>query len=568
MYIDIVPNRNSRPAILLRESIRQGSKIVKRTLANLSSLTLEQAHSIRDVLKGNPLCQPDDLFEIVRSRTHGAVRAVEETMRKLRLSGLLDRGDSRERDLVMGMIAARLLDPQSKLATTRSWDHSTLGEAFGVSGADEDELYAAMDWLLERQPAIERRLAKRHMKDGARVLYDLSSSYFEGESCPLAARGYSRDGKKGKLQVNYGLLTDARGCPVAISVFKGNTSDPLTLLPQVEKLRNDFKLDSVVLVGDRGMISQKQIDDLSERSGVDWITALKSGAIRKLIDNGQIQLDFFDEHNLFECAHPDFPGERLIVCRNPALARLRTEKRNSLLAATERELEKVQRMVAGGRLKDPDKIGVRVGKVINKHKMAKHFVLGIEEGAFHFQRDDNKITEETALDGLYVIRTSLEKEQVGAAEAVGYYKDLSRVEEAFRTLKSNDLEIRPIRHRTEDRVRAHLFLCVLAYYVKWYMTEAWRPLLFADDHLHERDNRNPVAPATRSDSALKKASDKCLDDGMPVHSFRTLMSDLATIVRNVCRRKDVIGDDATFVLDTKPTPLQEKAFRLLKEIQL
>lgn len=568
MYIDIVPNRNSRPAILLRESVREGKRIVKRTLANLSALSREQAEAIRAVLKGEPLAPVDALFDIVRSRTHGAVQAVGVAMQRLHLGPLLDAKPSRERDLVQAMIAARVLDPQSKLATSRSWNHSTLGEWFGVGDADENELYAALDWLRARQEAIERRLARRHLSEGGRVLYDLSSSYFEGSRCPLGQRGYSRDGKKGKLQVNYGLLTDDRGCPVAISVFSGNTADPQTLLQQVDTLQGRFALESVVVVGDRGMISQKQIEVLNERSGVDWITALKNGAIRKLVEAGAIQMDLFDERNLFEFTDPAYPGERLIVCRNPALATLRCEKRRSLLAATTRELETVQRMVANGRLKDADKIGVRVGKVINKYKMAKHFDLTIEEGRFDFCILEDQVTEEAALDGLYVLRTALPQEQVSTDDTVRHYKSLSQVEAAFRSLKSDDLKIRPIYHHTEDRVRAHLFLCMLAYYVKWHMMEAWRPLLFADAHREHRATADPVAPATRSDAALEKIATKALTDGTPAHSFRTLLNELGTLVRNTCRRRNPNPNEPTFELDTQPNAKQRVALERIQAIRL
>ena len=568
MYIDIVPNRKSRPAILLRESVREGKRIVKRTLANLSSLSLAQAEAIREILKGKAMHPIDELFEIVRSRSHGAVKAVTTAMVRLRIAGLLERKPSRERSLVAAMIAARVLDPQSKLATTRSWGHSTLGEHFGVEDADEHALYAAMDWLLARQEGIEKRLAKRHLSDGARVLYDLSSSYFEGERCPLAKRGHSRDGKQGKLQVNYGLLTDVRGCPVAISVFEGNTADPETLLEQVEKLQQDFALASVTLVGDRGMISQKQIDTLDERSGIDWITALKTGAIRKLVDAGAIQLDLFDERNLYEFTHEDFPGERLVVCRNPQLAELRAHKRRELLAATTKELETVVRMVANGRLKRADKIGVRAGKVINKYKVAKHFVLDIDEGRFAFRIDEDKVAAEAMLDGLYVIRTSLPRETVSTEDAVRHYKDLSRVEAAFRSLKSADLQIRPIRHYAEDRVRAHLLLCMLAYYVKWHMGEAWRELLFADEDLQRRAVRDPVAPATRSDAALAKTAAKTLADDTPAHSFRTLLNELATIVRNTCRRQGADGTHVTFEIDTTENAKQRHALDLISAIRL
>lgn len=568
MYVDIVPNRNSRPAILLRESVREGKRIIKRTIANLSALSLQQAEAIRAVLKGEALAPADGPFEILRSRPHGAVKAITAAMSRLRLSTLLDRKPSHERDLVLAMVAARVLEPQSKLATSRSWGHSTLGESFGVAGADENELYAALDWLIERQDGIEQRLAKRHLDDGARVLYDLSSSYFEGECCPLAQRGYSRDGKKGTLQVNYGLLTDARGCPVSLSVFAGNTSDPQTLLPQIEKLQKDFALESVILVGDRGMISQKQIATLNETSGVEWISALKSGAIRKLVDAGCIQMDLFDERNLFELAHEDYPEERLIVCRNPQLAELRTDKRRALLDATVAELETVKRMVTNGRLKDAEKIGVRVGRVINKYKVAKHFVLEIATGHFSFRIDEDKVTAEAALDGLYVVRTSVPNEQASSAETVRHYKGLSEVERAFRSLKSDDLQIRPIHHHSENRVRAHLFLCMLAYYVKWHMSEAWRGLMFADEDQERLAERDPVAPAIRSDAALEKAASKLLADGSPAHSFRTLLNELATIVRNTCRRTNADPDEGTFVIDTTPNAKQRHALGLIDAIRL
>jgi hypothetical protein len=568
MYIDIVPNRNSPPAILLRESIREGRKIIKRTIANLSSLSIAQAEAIRTVLKGQPVAAVNEIFEIIDSRSHGAVSAIDLAMGRLRISALLGREACRERDLVLAMIAARVLDPQSKLATTRCWDHSTLGALFGVSDADENELYAALDWLRERQPAIEQRLAKRHLQEGGRVLYDLSSSYFEGESCPLAARGYSRDEKKGKLQVNYGLLTDARGCPVAISVFAGNTTDPQTLMGQVEKLQGDFNLQSVILVGDRGMISQTQIDALRERDGVAWITALKSGAIRQLVESGTIQMDLFDERNLCECAHDDFPDERLIACRNPQLAKLRAAKRRELLAATVEELQTVQRMVANGHLKDADKIGVRVGRVINKYKMAKHLVLDISEAQFAFHINEETVAAEAALDGLYVIRTPLPAPQVSREDAVRHYKGLSHVEAAFRALKSDDLQIRPIYHHTEERVRAHLFLCMLAYYVKWHMSEAWRGLLFADEDQDRLAQRDPVAPATRSEAALEKVASKRLADGSPAHSFSTLLKELETIIRNTCRRKNAGVGENTFTIDTTPNTKQRAAIDLIKAIQL
>lgn len=566
MYIDIVPNRQSPPAILLRESIRQGGKIVKRTLANLSNLSIDQAQAIRRILKGEKLIQPEEHFTILRSRPRGHAEAVLLTIRRLGLDKLIFSRRCKERDLVIAMIASRILCPQSKLALTRDLENTTLGESLGVEGADEDGLYAAMDWLYKRQDEIEKRLAARHLPEGGQVLYDLSSSYFEGRKCPLAARGYNRDKKKGKLQVNYGLLTDDRGCPVSISVFPGNTSDPKTLVPQVEKLQKDFSLKSVVLVGDRGMITQKQIDDIKELEGMEWITALKTGAIRKLMNAKAIQLTLFDERNLFQFTHPDFPGELLVACRNPELAYRRKHKRAALLKATTEALEKIQGMIERGYLKDADKIGVRVGRVINKYKMAKHFKLEITKKKFSFEIDEEKINEEAALDGIYVIRTSLE--ELSAADAVRHYKSLSQVERAFRSIKTMDLEVRPINHHLEKRVRAHLFLCMLAYYVKWHMMEAWRPLLFADEDQQAKQTRDPVAPAQRSAQAEEKVQSKRLPDGSIAHSFQSLLRNLATIVRNTCLSRDAEAGTSSFTIDTQLTQKQQEAFRLLKEIKV
>jgi len=489
------------------------------------------------------------------------------TIRKLGLDKLIASRRCKERDLVIAMIASRILGPESKLALSQSWENNTLGELLGVEGADEDALYAAMDWLYERQERIEKRLADQHLQEGGRVLYDLSSSYFEGKQCPLAELGYSRDQKKGKLQVNYGLLTDERGCPVSISAFSGNTSDPQTLLPQIERLQSIFNLQSVVLVGDHGMISQKQVDELKGHSGVDWITALKTGAIRKLMDAEAIQLTLFDKRNLFEFTHADFPGEKLVACRNPELALRRKHKREALLQATTEALEKIQAMVARGTLKEADKIGVRVGRVINQYKMAKHFKLEIVENRFNFAIDEAKVSAEAALDGLYVIRTSL-ADKLSAEDTVRHYKALSQVERAFRSIKTMDLEVRPIHHYQEQRVRAHLFLCMLAYYVKWHMMEAWRPLLFADEDQQAKHKRDPVAPAERSTAAATKVNSKQLSDGSPVHSFQSLLRSLTRIVRNTCQSRDAEVDAPSFIIDTQPTPNQQKAFRLLKKIKV
>jgi hypothetical protein len=563
MHIDIVPNRDSKPAILLRESWREGKKVRKRTLANLSSLPMDQVEAIRRVLKGEALLPPEQLFQVERSAHHGHVLAVTTMMRRLGFPGLLASRPSRERDLAMAVIAAQALQPNSKLSMTRWWRDTTLPELLGVEAAGEDDVYAAMDWLLERQPAIEKRLAARHLKPGGMVCFDLTSSYFEGRTCPLAALGYSRDGKRGKLQVEYGIITDDRGRPVALSVFPGNTADPTTLLAQVQKARESFDLAELVMVGDRGMISQAQIDDLAKLDGVRWITALRAEPIRKLVEGGTIQLGLFDERNLFAFTHDDYPGERLVACRNPQLAKLRAAKRLDLLAATERELDKVRSMVARGLLKKADQIGVRVGKVVNKYKVAKHFDLQIADGAFSYTLHADRVAAEAALDGIYVIRTNVPEEQLAAPGVVLCYKDLSKVERAFRTMKGLDLLVRPIYHHLEPRVRAHLFLCMLAYYVQWHLTEAWRPLLFHDEAPEAKRDRHPVAPATRSAAALKKARTKTLKDGTEAHSFHTLLAHMSTIVRSTCRRAAADPKEPTFHLDTRPNPKQQQALDLI-----
>jgi Transposase DDE domain len=566
MYIDLVPNRGSKPAILLRESIREGKRIRKRTLANLSALSLEQAESIRLVLKGEKLA-PAGGLDCIRSLPHGHVEAVRIAMRRLGVEKLIDSKASRERDLVAAMVAGRIIAPEaSKLAMTQAWSDTTLAEDLGVADAHEDELYAAMDWLIERQDMIEKRLGKRHLEEGGLVLFDLTSSSFEGATCPLAKIGYSRDGKPGTLQVNYGLLTDARGCPVAVSVFEGNTADPKTLLPQVEKVRDRFGVGSLTMVGDRGMISNVQIEAMRSLQGVDWITALKSGAIARLANAGQLQLGLFDERNLLSFTSEDYPGERLVACRNPELAKLRAAKRKDLIAATERELQKVENLVAAGKLSGRDKIGVRIGKVIGKYKVGKHFDLDIKDQAFSFSVSEERVAAEAALDGVYVIRTSAAEAEMSAEAAVLNYKRLAEVERAFRTLKGVDLQVRPIRHRLESRVKAHIFLSMLAYYVQWHLAEAWKPLLFADEAPAD-DGRNPVAPARRSDAALAKAQTRRLADGTPALSFRGLLSHLATIVRNTMRPKDAKPGLRTFTLATEANPKQRQALDLAAAIK-
>ena len=568
MHIDVVPNRNSRPAYLLRESYREGKKVRKRTIANLSALSEEQITAFRVILSGQKMAPIDTLFEVEKSRAYGHVDAVRVAMSRLKISALLSTRPSRERDLVCAMIAARIVAPHTKLATTRWWHTTTLAQDFGVADASEDELYAAMDWLLARQGRIQKKLAARHLQEDSLVLYDLSSSYFEGTTCPLAQLGYSRDGKKGKSQVNYGLLTDARGCPVAVSVYAGNTADPQTLMPEIDRLRNDFGIAKLVMVGDRGMIAQKAIETLRGQEGIGWITALKSGAIRGLLKQGQLQLGLFDERNLFEFTHPDYPGERLIACRNPELAALRAHKREDLLQSTEKNLEKVQTMVQAGRLHGQDKIGLRIGKVINQYKVAKHYTLEIQDRSFAFQRKSESIAAEAALDGIYVIRTSVPATRLDSADCVRHYKSLAQVERAFRTLKSVDLRIRPIHHRLADRVRAHIFLCMLAYYVEWHLREAWRELLFADTDQAAKATRDPVAPARRSASAQRKASTHMLENGTPAHSFATLMDELSTIVRNTCRMPHTDSDSQIFEVVTKPNAKQKRAIELIQKITL
>ena len=552
---------------LLRRSYRDGGSVKNETLGNLSHLPDDLVEIIRAALQGTTFVPLNQAFEVTRSRSHGAVEAVALTMQRLGFAALIASKPCRERDIVLAMVAARIVAPHTKLATTRWWHTTTLAEDFEVADASEDELYAAMDWLLQRQSKIENKIASKHLQQGGLVLYDLSSSYFEGSTCPLAKRGYNRDGKRGYLQVNYGLLTDPRGCPVAVSVHDGNTSDCETFLPQVQRLRQDFGIERLVIVGDRGMISQKSIDELRHSDGIDWITALKSGAIRMLIDDKQVQPDLFDERNLFEFTHPNFPGERLIACRNRELAKLRAHKRQDMLQATEKDLEKIVARIETGRLAGQDDIGVRVGKIINKYKMAKHFDLDIKNDAFSFQRKSDSIAAETALDGIYIIRTSVSTDRMNSADCVRNYKLLVHVERAFRSLKTIDLKIRPIHHRLADRVRAHIFLCMLAYYVEWHMREAWRELMFADPDQDAKKTRDPVAPAKRSKAAEIKATSRQLHDGTPTHSFSTLLDELGTIVRNTCRTPDASPDAPTFDVTTISNPKQQRAFELIKSIQ-
>lgn len=568
MYVETVPNRNSPPAILLREATREGQKIRKRTLANLSAWPPAQIESLRRLLKGEPLIAAARELQITRSLPHGHVAAVLGTLQRLGLDKTIDPRSSHERSLVLAMIAARILEPGSKLALARGLDPETatssLAETLALTTADEDDLYGAMDWLLERQPRIEKRLAARHLAEGTVVLYDLTSTYFEGRHCPLARLGYSRDERAGNLQIVFGLLTDAAGCPVAVEVFEGNTADPRTVAAQVNKLRERFRLRQLVLVGDRGMLTNARLrEDLKTTAGLDWITALRAPQIQKLAASGVLQLSLFDEQDLAEITHPDYPGERLIACRNPLLAAERSRKREELLAVTDKELAKVQAATQRSKrpLRGKAAIGLAVGRVLGRFKMAKHFQVSIDDDQFRYQRQQAHIAAEAALDGIYVVRTSVKAESVSAEQTVRYYKELSNVERAFRSLKSVDLKVRPIHHHLAGRVRAHVLLCMLAWYVEWHMRQALAPILF-DDHqpaAGESERKSIVAPAQRSTEALNKAHRKQTEDGMPVHSFHTLLADLRTIARNAV----TIGE-SQLSITTTPTPVQQRAFDLLK----
>ena len=569
MYIEKVPNRKSPPAILLREGWRENGKVKKRTLANLTKWPPQKIDALRRVLRNEPLVGREEAFDIVRSKPHGHVAAVLGTLRKLRVERAIAGADSPERRRVLAMIVARILDPGSKLATARGLAEATardsLAETLGLEDCDEDDLYAAMDWLLKRRDAIERRLAKRHLKDGALVLYDLTSVWLEGRRCPLGRRGYSRDGKRGKLQIEFGLLCDAEGRPVAVEVFDGNTADPATVGAQIDKLRHRFGFSRVVLVGDRGMLTEARIREEVRPSGLDWISALRGPAVRSLVESGAVQLSLFDETDLVEIRSDAYPGERLMVCRNPLLAEERARKREELLRATEALLDPIVAAASREkrRLKGADKIGVRVGKVVGKYKMAKHFDLDIEEDAFGYRRKPESIAAEAALDGLYVVRTSLAETRLDAEGAVRAYKRLSAVERAFRSLKTVDLKVRPVFHHAANRVRAHVFLCMLAYYVEWHLRERLKPLLFDDDDpaAAEAARASVVAPAKVSEAAREKARSKRTANGLPVHSFRTLLGDLATIAKN--RVVPQVPGAEPFEVLTRPTALQREAFKLL-----
>jgi len=576
MYIAAVPNRGSPPAILLRESYREGSHVKTRTLANLTSWPKPKLEALRRVLRGDfagttPLATNlEEAFEIIRTRPHGHVAAVLGTARRLGLEPLLSCSHCPERAAVLAMICGRILVPRSKLATARSLNSetlgTTLGELLGLEETDEDDLYGAMDWLLPRQKKIEDELARRHLCEGTLALYDLTSTYFEGRHCPLAKFGHNRDGKKGKLQIVFGLLCDKEGRPIAVEVFEGNTSDPMTVASQVDKVKERFGLHRLVLVGDRGMITSARIrEDLKPANGIDWITALRAPAIRKLVKGGVLQLSLFDDKDLGEIVSPDFPGERLVACKNPFLAEERSRKREDLLAATERELVKIDEAIKRAKkpLRGRAAIALRVGKVLGRYKMRKHFSLQIGQAYLRYSRRQENIAAEAALDGIYIVRTSVPAEQLSSEEAVRWYKQLAVVERAFRSIKTVDLKVRPINHHKANRVRAHVFLCMLAYYVEWHMRQALAPVLFDDDDpaAAESNRSSVVAPAQPSESAEQKSRTKRTHDGAPVHSFQSLLSDLATIAKN--RIAPRIEGAPSFDKITTPTPLQLKAFELL-----
>ena len=570
MYIEAVPNRSSPPAILLRESYRVGGKVKKRTLLNLSDWPHPLVEGLRALLKGGTALPPgQEAIIIKRSLPHGHVAAVLGTLRRIGLDRLLGPAGNRCRDLVLAMIVGRLIAPVSKLATAKALDPATagssLGTALGLGAVDEDELYAALDWLLERQPQIEAALARRHLKQGTLVLYDVSSSYLEGQCCELAQLGYNRDGKRGKLQIVYGLLCAADGCPVAIEVFEGSTGDPATLAAQIDKLKRRFGLSHVVLVGDRGMITQARLDADIKPAKLDWITALRAPAIRALLDAGAFQLSLFDERDLAGITAPDFPGERLIVCRNPDLAAARRHKREDLLRATERDLAVIQHAVRRAKkpLRGRAPIALKIGAVIGKHKMAKHFALTIADADFRFARKQDRIDAEARLDGIYVVRTSLPADTLDDTESVRAYKSLAQVERAIRSIKTVDIQVRPIFHWAAPRVRAHVLLCMLAYHLEWHMRQRLAPMLYddADKQAAEALRTSIVAKAPRSLAAIAKQTFGTTPDGLPVHSFQSLLADLATLARNTV--VTALNPDHEFTLHTRPTPIQQKALQLL-----
>ncbi len=571
MYIESVPNRKSPPCILLREDHREGRKVVKRTLANLTQWPKHVVAGLRVLIKGGAVADLEGGFTITRSLPHGHVVAVLSVLKRLGLHQLIASRSSRKRNLVVAMIAARIIDPQSKLATVRGLRQETLFSSLAqecrLGAVDENDLYEAMDWLVDRQGRIEEKLASRHLQEGTFVLYDLTSTWYEGHTCPLAKPGHSRDKKKGKLQIEFGLLCDIQGRPVAVEVFDGNTGDPATVASQIQKIRERFKLKRVVVVGDRGMLTEARIrEEFKGIEGLDWISALRGPAIKKLLENKDFTPSLFDDRDMAEITSPDYPGERLMVCRNPLLAEDRRRTRTELLEATEKKLlEPIAKATRRKNrpLRGKKDIALRVGKVINQYKMAKHFKLTITHANFKYERKEEKIKAEAALDGFYVVRTSVSAQTLTPEDTVSTYKRLSVVERAFRCMKTVDMKVRPIFHRLAKRVRAHILLCTLAYYVEWEMRRILAPILFDDeDHaLAEQQRSSVVAPAQRSETAKRKASSKHTADGVPVHSFRTLLKDLATITKNQIQPN--LPDASTFEKTTQPTRTQKKMLDLL-----
>jgi len=566
MYIDKVPNRNSRPAYLLREAKREGKKIIKKTIANLSGLSLDKIEQLKAILKGDKLISLKNDFQIIKSRPYGNIAAVLGTIRNIGLENIIASQRTRERDIVTALIVERLLHPASKLATSRILQDSVLCEDLNLQGVSTKEIYAALDWLHDRQELIENKLAKKHLTEGGMALYDVSSSYYEGTKCPLAKLGHDRDRKGNHLIIVYGVMTNKEGVPVTVGVYPGNTGDPKTVPDQAKKLKDQFGLDRIILAGDRGMLTDVQIEHLKTLPGLGWISALRSNAITKLVDSGAIQLSLFDRQNLAEITSPLFPAERLMACFNPLLADERTRKREELLQATEKVLGKIAAEVKHRKKKllDKKEIALKAGRSINKYKMAKHFQLTIEDNHFSFARKTESIEREQMLDGIYVIRTNETKEKLSAEDAVRGYKSLANVERLFRTLKGIDLLVRPFFHHLEERVCGHIFLCVLAYYVEWHMRKSLAPILYQDEELETRSiTRNPVAPAIPSDSVISKKKTHRTADSLTVHSFDTLLDNLSCLARDHCKFQ--IGDQSVVhVKHTVPDNLQAKVFDMLK----
>jgi hypothetical protein len=571
MYIEAVPNRDSPPAILLRESYREDGKVRKRTLANLSSLSAQVIEGLKVLLRGG-VAVPDaqEVFRIERSLPHGHVAAVLAAARQCDAPAWFASAPEELRALLLAMLVARVLTPGSKLATQRMLHDDTathsLGRVLGVGQCSADDLYRALDWLHEAQPRIERRLSRAHLAGSTLVLYDLTSTWLTGRCCELAARGHSRDGKRDDAQIVFGLICTPEGCPIAVEVFAGNTGDPATVAQQVAKLKQRFGIERITWVGDRGMLTSARIEQVLKPQGMDWISSLRAPQIAQLAaEVGPFQPSLFDERNLIEVSSEHFPGERLVVCRNPLLAGERARKRGELLAATEADLGKIAAATQRARqpLRGEQAIALRVGRVIDRFNVAKHFELTITETSFAFRRKADSIASETALDGLYVIRTSLSAKQLDAAAAVAAYKSLAHVERAFRSMKTVDLHVRPVFHYNSERVRAHVFLCMLAYYVEWHLRERLKPMLFDDEYLQQAqlDRASPVAKAVRSEHARDKDASKHASDGVPLHSLRTLLQDLATLAYNITHTS--LNPNAKIVITTRPTPLQDKAFKLL-----